>query len=177
MSNDRDRTIRSHGQIMARIKFLQENNKASYCDFFGAQRSDLLDYLPFHMAESTNLLKYEITAEYWKSHNLPFPRDHESIKAKILDYMPFAWEKANDCRWLSAQRSLDHMKAWFWMLRHDVDLWPEHSHYGKPHLRAICEHFEWDWTQWDDGDWRQEEFHPPVTADQVPSVASLLFFE
>lgn len=29
--------------------------------------------------------------------------------------------------------------------------------YGKPQLRAICEHFGWDWTQWDDGIWRNSE--------------------
>jgi len=51
-----------------------------------------------------------------RSDEISIPLTREAIIAKIVDYMPFAWEKANDERGLSAIRSIEHMKAWTWLL-------------------------------------------------------------
>lgn len=78
--------------------------------------------------------------------------------------MEFAWGKANGCRGLSAGRSLEHMQAWVWLMGDD-DFWSEldasiehaYQYYGKPQLVLICNHYGLDWSQWDDGIWRNFE--------------------
>lgn len=100
--------------------------------------------------------------------------DADSIKARMLDYMPFAWDKANNRRGLSAWRSLAHMQSWLWLLGEDAvaDALDDYDRYGKPHLRAICEHFGWSWREWDDGMWTNDETAdgtaPPETVATLP---------
>lgn len=145
-------TVRTIQEIVARIGGLE----GSTSDFFGFQTSDLIGFLPFEDAKP--FLKDTVKAEDWT----PTPLTEEGVKQTIHDYMEFAWGKANDCRGLSAGRSLDHMKAWLFALGED-EAWIEslsldgYTHYGKPQLRAICKRFGWDWTQWDDGSWTNYE--------------------
>lgn len=82
----------------------------------------------------------------------------KTILNKILEYMPFAWEKANSCRGLSAARSIDHMAAWVFLLgESEQELFEfiedpdNYYHYGKPILERICQHFGWDYSEWDNG--------------------------
>jgi hypothetical protein len=84
--------------------------------------------------------------------------------------MPFAWEKANDCRGLSANRSIEHMTAWLWMLGDDLadKMDGLYEYYGKPCLRAICEKYGCKWQQWDDGVWRNSEDDDGI-APRAPS--------
>lgn len=112
--------------------------------------TDLVEFLDFDNAK--DFLKENATKEEWDK--TITPNTQEAIKSKILDYMPFAWEKANGMRGISANRSIDHMTAWLWL--YDDNLLEkveeiEYEHYGKEKLIAICEHFNWDWKQWDDG--------------------------
>ena len=136
-------------------------------DFFGAEVEDLLSRLSFSAARP--FLVDEATEDDWTM----YPRDAESIKAEMLDYMPFAWDKANHCRGLSAHRSIDHMAGWLWLLGYDaaVEQISTYDRYGKPQLRAICEEFGWDWRQWDDGRWANDEMEegdpPPKTVDAL----------
>jgi len=70
--------------------------------------------------------------------------------------MPFAWEKANGCRGISASRSLRHMVAWLWLDGQDefLEKWNDlrdYEYYGKPQLIAICELYGIDWKKFDDG--------------------------
>ena len=74
------------------------------------------------------------------------------------DYMPFAWDKANGCRGLSALRSLIHFAAWLWLLSNEdynhfggFKGLSDYQFYGKEKLIDICERFNWDHFQWDDG--------------------------
>jgi hypothetical protein len=74
----------------------------------------------------------------------------------MLEYMPFAWDKANDMRGLSAGRSVQHFVGWTWLAGDDeLSAWCDdnsnYQHYGKEILVRICEHYGWDWRQWDDG--------------------------
>lgn len=141
--------------------------EAAFLDF---RAGDLINFLPFETAKP--FLIDTATADDWKEDD----RSTEAVKATILGYMPFAWDKANNNRGLSAARSLHHMEAWLWMAEEDqlrerlfIDA-EDYTHYGKPHLRAICEHFGWDWKQWDDGRWTNTEDGPGVSPDEVEAV-------
>jgi hypothetical protein len=132
-------TERTNEEILARIAELMPH------DLLGFRTNDLVLALPFehakpHLAPTAN-------AEQWT----PVPRDLESLKARMLEYMPFAWEKANNCRGISAARSLSHYEAWLWLAGIDLGNMMDYEFYGKPQLVRICEHFGWNHAQWDDG--------------------------
>lgn len=131
--------IRTDDEIVARIKELEAD------DFFGWERGDLLNCLPFETA--TQFLKEGATPEGWKV----LPRDRVSVVARMLDYMPFAWEKAKDCRGISASRSMSHFSAWTWLIDDDFGDLQDYEYYGKDNLVKICKHYGWDASQWDDG--------------------------
>lgn len=74
------------------------------------------------------------------------------------DYMEFAWDKANNMRGISANRSIEHYVAWTWLagdsdLSSEIDdmAWHGYHYYGKPILERICEFYGWEWKDWDDG--------------------------
>lgn len=131
--------IRTDEEILERIEEQQKK------DAFGFMIPDLISVLPFEKAKP--YLKKEATEKDW---NPPNPRDRESILETMKDYMPFAWDKANNERGLSAARSLCHFASWIWLIGDEDkfdDLY-EYDDYGKPHLRAICEYYDWDHSQW-----------------------------
>ena len=137
-------------------------------DFMGFEISEYLPFMPFKDAKP--FLKDEVTEKEWGEVK---PRDAESVKAVMLDYMPFAWEKANNRRGISAWRSLAHMQAWLWLIGESdevIEALAYYSKYGKPELRAICERYGWDWKQWDDGRWTDRETEdggPPGPAREL----------
>lgn len=148
---------RTDDEIRSRIAELEHR------DFFGFVRSDLIDYLPY--ADAKPFLKEGVTEADWT----PRPRDDDAIIGQIREYMPFAWEKANDCRGLSASRSMNHMQAWLWMLGHDeaAAALDDYELYGKPQLRAICERFDIDWRALDDGRWTNHEIGDGMPAPEA----------
>lgn len=158
--------MRTDQEILERIESVRER------DWIGTQTGDLVSRLPFDAAK--RFLKEGTTSAEWGE---PAPRDPEAVKAEMLSYMPFAWEKANNNRGISASRSLDHMSAWLWLLGHDkaADQILHYDRYGKPWLRAICEAFEWDWRQWDDGRWTTDEMSdgsgPPESVTPIELTA------
>lgn len=119
-------------------------------DLFGFEWQEYLRGLDF--AHARPFLKDDAKEANW--HDAPIT--DEGLAAKMLEYMPFAWDKANNCRGISASRSVMHYVAWLWMAgEEDLAAWCDdddnYEHYGKPVLIHICEHFGWDWEQWDDG--------------------------
>src|SRR5690606_39412432 len=92
-------------------------------------------------------LMREATDEQWKV----LPRDRDSLLAEMERYMPFAWEKANNMRGLSANRSMAHYTSWTWLAGDDLGDLLDYEFYGKDHLVRICEHYDWDHSRWDDG--------------------------
>ncbi|MFA9204904.1 MAG: hypothetical protein ACEQSH_00450 [Bacteroidia bacterium] len=138
-------------------------------DYFGHQRGDLMDWLPFSHAKEW--LKPEATKTDWTKTQRPYPLTRERVLQEMLGYMPFAWGKANDCRGLSAGRSVEHMTAWLWLLGDPLGerLEGMYAYYGKTCLRAICEAYGWPWRQWDDDRWGNAEEGPYLSADQVPA--------
>jgi len=124
-------------------------------DPFGTYLGELIMRLPFDVANE--FLTVEATAEKFGD---PKPCDDETVIGELREYMAFAWDKANNCRGLSAVRSLYHMKAWLWLLGEDdaaTHLFDDYRFYGKPQLAAICEHYAIDWKALDDGNWTNDE--------------------
>lgn len=93
----------------------------------------------------------------------------------IRDYLPFAWEKANDCRGISAGRSLDHIRTWLWLADFD-DLAEKHfgdySHYGKRQLLIASLLVDFDWRKHDDGNWVNSESADPAPQSFVDEQAA-----
>lgn len=132
--------MRTQQEIVNRIDALKDN------DFMGFQRSDLLSCLDFEHAKP--FLKEGVTADQWQAESC----EPEAVKARMLEYMPFAWEKANGCRGISASRSMSHYSAWIWLLG-DEDYFGDlqfYQHYGKSNLIMICKRYGWEHQKWDD---------------------------
>lgn len=131
--------MRTDEEILERIKEKKET------DFFGFETSDLIVVLSLEHVKP--FLKDPSKNKDWKAD----PRDRESIIKKIKDYMPFAWEKANDERGLSAGRSMAHFNSWVWLAGDDLGDLNEYKFYGKDNLVRICELYGLDHSKWDDG--------------------------
>lgn len=131
--------MRTDKEIIERV------NAISHSDFFGFESADLITCLPFNSAKP--FLKEGVTEEEWQ----PDPRDRESVLKRMVDYMPFAWEKANNERGISAGRSMSHYSAWIWLAGDDLGNLNRYNYYGKDNLVKICEFYGWDSSQWDDG--------------------------
>ena len=132
--------MRTNEEIHARIEAVKAD------DWMGTQRSDLIQRLPFE--EAKRYLKPEVTSDEWNH----LPRDRESLVAEMLKYMPFAWEKANGRRGLSAGRSMGHYTSLTWLAGDDLGNLGDYQFYGKDNLRRICDFYGWDADQWDDGE-------------------------
>ena len=142
-------------EISSKIKEIEDEGE----DIFGFKRNDLVGYLPFEQA--TPYLKKGVGSGQWTPHGL----NRDEIVAEMLDYMEFAWGKANGCRGLSAGRSVNHYEIWLWLLEDELGekLDSLYQYYGKSCLRVICEKYGWDWREWDDGKWRNSEDGPPIS--------------
>lgn len=155
-------TKRTPEEILAKLR---EWNKA---DFFGFSSEDLLIYLPYKLAKE--FLKKEMTKKKWE--DMPRTAPAEAIK----NYLPFAWEKANDCRGLSASRSIDHMSAWLWLDGCAIpDYWlRDYSYYGKPQLILISELYGFPWKKHDSGDWHRSELDTISSAEKKKAIQEAL---
>ena len=139
-------TVRTPSQILQRVEAIADD------DWLGTQRNDLINALPFD--EAKKFLKPEVTAEQWEARKCKPPMQ------KVSEYLPFAWDKANGNRGISAGRSLDHMKAWLWLAGHDELLkqhFEHYEHYGKFQLVIASELVGFDWRAHDDGRWVNDE--------------------
>lgn len=72
--------------------------------------------------------------------------DKEKIEKEISSYLPFAWEKAEGKRGLSAMRSIAHFRNWLWLLGDDdllafVENDNNYTEYGIPMLLKIREKY------------------------------------
>lgn len=137
--------MKTDQQILERIKAIESR------DIFGFERNDLIVYLSFKAAKP--FLKKGLTASDWQE----FSQELSVIKEVIFKYMKFAWEKANNCRSLSANRSIMHFMAWTWIVDEEFckeiekEYDENYQYYGKDILAKICTHFSIDYKQWDDG--------------------------
>lgn len=141
--------MKTDDEILARISEIKDD------DFFGFQSGDLISVLPWGCAKEFFKKEFVDKVESGQEKYEPSKRDAESVKAAILAYMPFAWDKAENERGISSLRSIDHMRAWLFLLGDEsshllafTETEDNYSPYGKPILRKICEHFGWDTAQW-----------------------------
>ena len=110
-------------------KFLESywNNVFPSDGSFGWIRESVTDFYP---------------AAYKPEHKSKCPElTRENVIKYMQDYMSFAWEKANDKRGISANRSIDHFKGWLWLLEDEESieyLKVNYAPYGKPGLAYIC---------------------------------------
>jgi hypothetical protein len=150
--------MRTQEEILARIQLITPR------DVFGFQSNDLIMRLTYQNALPH--LNDGVTAEQWAES----VKDLDTPAACIKDYMPFAWNKANSCRGLSAMRNIEHMRAWLWLdgkdeLCNQMD--GLYDFYGKPCLVKICKAYEIDWRAYDDGKWRRDELDSGIPAAQA----------
>lgn len=112
-------------------------------DVFGFGAGDILDALTFDEVKEYLKQEYvekENAADEWEANRL---KTDDDVKAKMLDYLPFAWDKAEDHRGLSADRSIRHFAAWAWLIDDDfyneIEYMYEHDYapYGEPILTYI----------------------------------------
>ncbi len=150
--------MRTQKEIIARI------NSRKKEDFLGWEINEYILYLDYDHAKE--FLKPESTQKQWEQKETKPPAD------AIKDYMPFAWDKANNCRGLSASRSICHMIAWLWL---DGKDWPElqdYQYFGKPQLVHICKEYGIDWETLDDGRWRNDESDKGISTDKALKVVA-----
>lgn len=130
-------TVRTQEEIVLRFTKLSESGS----DPFGFERGDLIERLEYCHAKP--YLNDGVSEEEWEAYRgklLP-------VRAQMIDYMPFAWEKANNERGLSAYRSLAHYTSWLW-LDGDEQLCTTlsaYNDYGRPQLVDICKYLGIDW--------------------------------
>ncbi len=165
---------RTDEQIVNQIKAYADD------DFFGVKLGDLIFFLPFEHAKqfirdpkAAEETDYEADRQKLRAAG-ELPADREQALAWIKGYMEFAWGKANNCRGLSANRSIDHLIARLWLIGEDdlsakvtKSFEEDYDYYGKRILRGICEHFGWDWKAWDDGRWVNNEDDDGQKADTI----------
>lgn len=140
--------------IVARIRARDDG------DFFKWEVSEYVNFLDYAHAKAW--LKEEVSEAEWEKARVPHTK--ENVLDTMKRYQTFAWEKANDCRGLSAQRSIMHYIAWAWLLG-DADFaeeidrlyYQEYDFYGKPILIRIAERYGFDWKQFDDGERKNSE--------------------
>jgi len=115
-------------------------------DPFVFEVNEYIPYLDYDHAKP--FLKKDVKLKDWKQEKM-------TPAEKIKDYIPFAFEKANNCRGISAGRSIMHMVAWLWLDGQDEFLLnnniEDYEYYGKPQLIKICDLYGIDWKKYDDG--------------------------
>ena len=111
-------------------------------DLFGTQQGDLLEFMTFESAKAylkeEFVAKVEAGEETWEAKT--------DAKAEILEYLGFAYEKAESERGLSAARSLLHMRAWIWLDDQNfydeiIEHIEEYEDYGISALDMIAAHY------------------------------------
>ena len=120
------------------------------------------DFFGFEVAEYITFMEYEHAKEFIKvgllDAMLPWPYPiNETPRDIIVEYLPFAWDKANNCRGLSSVRSIGHLIAWLWMDESDITEDVErlfdngYEFYGKNILILISIKYEFQWEKHDNG--------------------------
>lgn len=129
--------MRSQTEIVDRF------NKAD--DFMGTQKSDLVEFMNFKNAKPYLNEEYvkqvESGKEKWEVKT--------DAKKEILEYLDFAYQKAEDERGLSAGRSMLHFKTWIWLddekfYNEIIDMIDDYDDYGIPTLDKISKHYSFN---------------------------------
>ena len=118
-------------------------------DFFGFIAADLAIYLSWEDAKEVLNFKAdyieEVESGEAKWNQKPIPA-RDKIIEEMKSYMDFAIGKATGHRGLSASRSIDHYRAWLWLLEDEEGLVflsddNNYPQYGVPMLKWICDKY------------------------------------
>lgn len=138
--------MRTQEEILAKLQEQLKN------DILGFEINEYIRALPKEILESLKGSVFKEDADF--SDYEPDLDTDEKLQKQCVDYMSFAWDKAINCRSISAGRSISHYIAWLWMLGHDYDglkKMENYQYYGKNELCYICGLLGLDSSQWDDG--------------------------
>lgn len=122
------------------VDFLQKSLKES--NILNFQPEVIVPYLSFKSAQK--FLKPGLTEEEFKSWGFP-EYTRENVFQAMADYMrDYGWPKAKAHRGISADRTIQKMEAWIFLLGDDpAFLKPiAYRNYGAPKLKAICEKYD-----------------------------------
>ena len=129
-------------------------------DFFGFETSEY--FLSLDRDHVREFAKEDADLSDWE----PSFVTVDDVKERLLDYMEFAWDKANGCRGISANRSVMHIIAWLWLMGgkyrafSDVveEMFENHyEHYGKGILATVSEFMGVNWRAYDNDNWTSYE--------------------
>lgn len=130
---------RTDDEILNRISVVTDR------DFFGYEVFDLAMCLEFEKIRQ--FIPASVLPNDWEV----VSREPAAVISMMRDYMPFAWDKANNCRGLSAWYSMSHYSAWTWLAGDNLgDLFNSRLNV-KDNLVLICNYYGWDSSEWDDG--------------------------
>ena len=126
--------MRTQEEILKRIDFVEKE------DYIGTQMQTLAVFLD--KKHIIPFLEKGVPVSNWKE-SMP---ERDYVLGLMKKYMKFALHKAQHHRGISADRSIDHYKAWIWLLGDreykEVD-WEGYINYGVPILKQICEIIEY----------------------------------
>jgi len=115
-------------------EILQKIKDVSADDCMGIQRQDLISSLNFENAKP--YLNENTTEKEW---NKNVSDTDEKVKAVMIDYISFAYDKVLSQRGLSAERSMDHYTSWLWLIGADLGDITNYSDYGIENLNKISD--------------------------------------
>jgi hypothetical protein len=157
---------RTSAEIAAQLRTVQ----AAKTDRHGIESSRYLDALRY--ADAREWLVPTVTEEAWEASPSRIHSVEEAWKAAV-DYLPFAWAKANEGSLNSADRSVAHYRGLAWLLNAPAPLQAklaaEPTFCGKPQLVAVSEWLGVSWQELDDPKgWRTHAHDPaPLTREQA----------
>ncbi len=128
---------RSQDEIVTRIQHVKAND----WDWMGTQIDDLVGYLDFAYAKP--FLNDDVTEEQWAADVVDVSAEKRPLD-EARAYLSFAFDKCLDHRGISASRSLNHFRTWFWLAGDDKTLAfieddANYPQYGAPVLAKIAE--------------------------------------
>lgn len=129
--------LRTQEEIVEKLDYHQ--SKESFFDF---TPDVLIPVLKWEFAKKYLIPEYVEKVEK-EEEKFECISDLKTIVQDFLDYMVFAWGKAENQRGLSASRSINKLSAWLWLLnREDLVAIIEddnlYNPYGAPALIEVC---------------------------------------
>ena len=147
---------RSVRAIVNRLRHLAETE---FGDTYGVRRHKLLRCLAYDHVRPllAGTSTVDMDSQTWQAERYT-PCTRSALIAALAHYMKLAWEIANDRRGILADRSLEHVEEWMWLMGdadhaawQTVAAYIPHRYYGKERLVAVCDRYKIAWTKWDDG--------------------------
>ncbi|MBF0422702.1 MAG: hypothetical protein HQL73_06895 [Magnetococcales bacterium] len=132
--------MKTDEDILLRIMELEET------DLFKWESNLLITFLPLRLAQPL----LEERGLRYSDHWIDQDRSYGALREKVSGFMETALEVAIGHRGTKAQRSIDYLHAWIWLMEDeemlafmdDGDHFPQ---YGVPILREICRRYDLPW--------------------------------